>query len=140
MEDFVPEIMCLGIDLVICGCLHMAVRSAENMIKDLSNSPQIAIDENLHQTIQNHPSCIFDGDSKTKTIPYAIVRGDVTPIEEALTSNYASDLVGVIQKVSFIEHKKKLDKSAEWYHSTNTIAKYTNESPFCLTNPQVPFT
>lgn len=83
-----------------------------------------------------HTSCISNEESSTKILPYAIIRGDVAPIEQALTSNYATDMVGVIQKVAFTEHKRKLNKTAQWVYSTNTIAKYTNESPFGLTNPQ----
>jgi len=137
MGDFLPELVCMGVDMVICGVLHMAIKSAENSIKDLSNAPEIVINEDLIKSIQNHPSCIVDEESNTKTLPYATIRGDVAPMEQAINSNYAEDLVGVIQKVSFIEHKKKLNKSSKWIHSTHTIANYTNESPFCLTNPQV---
>ena len=93
MGDFVPELVCMGIDLCICGGLYMAAKSADDMIRTLSTSPQVTIDEDLQQSIQNHPSCIINGDSNTKTLPYAIIRGDVAPIEQALTSNYATDMV-----------------------------------------------
>ena len=71
----------------------MAAKSADDMIRDLSTSPQVTIDEDLQQSIQNHPSCISNGDSSTQTLLYAIIRGDVAPIEKALTSNYAIDMV-----------------------------------------------
>ena len=45
--------------------------------------------------------------------------------------------MGVIQKVAFTEHKRKLSERARWVDSETTIAKYTNQVPFCLTNSQV---
>jgi len=135
MADFVPELLGIGVDLIICGCLYKAINSTNNLIRDLSSSPQISIDENLHLTIQNHPSCVSVGE--TKTIPFATIKGDVMPMEKALTSNYAKDMMGVIQKVAFTEHKKKLNKKAQWADYKNTIAQYTNEAPFCLTDTQV---
>ena len=45
--------------------------------------------------------------------------------------------MGVIQKVAFTEHKKQLNKKAQWADYKNTIAQYTNEAPFCLTDTQV---
>ena len=93
MGDFLPELVCMGVDMVICGVLHMAIKSAENSIKDLSNAPEIVINEDLIKSIQNHPSCIVDEESNTKTLPYATIRGDVAPMEQAINSNYAEDLV-----------------------------------------------
>ena len=71
----------------------MATKSAENSIKDLSNAPEIVIDEDLIKSIQNHPSCKIDEESNTNTLPYAAIRGDVAPMGQAITSNYAEDLV-----------------------------------------------
>ena len=93
MGDLVPELVCMGIDMVICGVLHMAIKSAENSIKDLSNAPEIIINEDLIKSIQNQPTCIIDEESNTKTLPYASIRGDVAPMAQGLTSNYAEDLV-----------------------------------------------
>ena len=103
MADFIPELIWIGVDLLICGGLSKAINSTNNLIRDLSTSPQIPIDDQLQSKIQNHPSCISGCDPNTQTIPYAIIRGEVAPIEKALDSNYATDMVikGYVVKVDF---------------------------------------
>jgi len=135
MSDVVPELLCMGLDLIICGCLYKAFCSTNDLIRDLLISPHFPIDENLQYQIKNHPNCTSG--EETHTIPYAIIRGEVTTMEKGLSSNYAEDMVGVIQNVVFTEHKRKLSKKvAKWVDSKNTIAQYTNDAPFCLTNSQ----
>jgi len=136
MEEILPELICIGVDVLICSGLYLGMKWTEDFIKDLKSAPILTIDEHIDKKIESHPLCTFDEKTKSKKLPYAVIRGDVTPLKGALSSNYAENLVGLIQNVSFHEHKRNLNKKAQWVDSQNTIASYSNESPFCLTNSE----
>ena len=46
-------------------------------------------------------------------------------------------VTGVIQSVVFMEHKRNLSRTGFWFDSERVIHQFTNDAPFCLTNPQV---
>jgi len=135
--EFIPEIICLGVDVLICGVIYKVYTSTTNIIKDLSDVPEISIDENLEGTLKHHPKKVEDAISETVCLPYAVIRGNVTPLGKTVTSSYSAEpLHGVIQKVKFIGHKKNMSRAGFWVDSTKILHAYTNDAPFCLTNPR----
>ena len=93
--DFVPELVCMGVDFVICGVLYKAFSTTNSILRDLSGSPQIPIDDNLRTVIENHAASVPSGDASSYTIPYAVVRGDVSPLGKTVCSSYSTDMVGI---------------------------------------------
>ncbi len=72
------------------------------------------------------------------SLPYAAVRGEVSPLGKSVSSAYAAESVtGVIQQVVFTEHKRNLSRAGFWFDSERVLHQYTNEAPFCLTKLQV---
>jgi len=135
--DFVPEIICMGIDIVICGALYKGYCSANKYISDLTQAPQICIDDTLRSQVENHPLSRLSEDGETVILPFAVVRGDVAPLGKAVYSSHATQMVtGVIQSVVFMEHKRNLSRTGFWFDSERVIHQFTNDAPFCLTNPQ----
>jgi len=135
--EFVPELVCMGVDLIICGVLYKAYSTTNSILRDLTNSPQIPIDDHLRTNIENHSSSVANGDASSYSIPYAVVRGDVSPLGKTVSSAYATDMVtGVIQKVVFTEHKRNMSRTGLWVDSERLLHQYTNDAPFCLANSQ----
>ena len=91
--EFVPELVCMGVDLIICGVLYKAYSTTNSILRDLTNSPQIPIDDHLRTNIENHSSSVANGDASSYSIPYAVVRGDVSPLGKTVSSAYATDMV-----------------------------------------------
>lgn len=74
----------------------------------------------------------------TLSLPYAVLRGEVSPLGKTISSAYAPEAVtGVIQRVVFTEHKRSLSGTGFWFDSERVLHQYTNEAPFCLTKLQV---
>ena len=72
------------------------------------------------------------------SLPYAVLRGEVSPLGKTVSSAYAPEAVtGVIQRVVFTEHKRNLSRAGFWFDSERVLHQYTNEAPFCLTKLQV---
>jgi len=137
LSDFVPEIICMGIDLIICGALYKGYSSANKYINDLTSAPQISIDDHLRSHIENHPRAQVAEDGESVVLPFAVVRGDVAPLGKAVSSSYATQMVtGAIQRVVFMEHKRNLSRTGFWFDSERVLHQFTNDAPFCLTSPQ----
>jgi len=135
--EFVPELVCMGVDFIICGVLYKAYSTTNNILRDLSRAPQIPIDDHLSSSIQDHSSSVANGDATTYSIAYAVIRGDVSPLGKEVISSYSADMVkGVIQKVVFTEHKRNMSRTGFWVDSERLLHQYTNDAPFCLTNTQ----
>ena len=139
--DIAPGILCLGIDALICGAIYLVYKNSSQIEKALSEAPEINIDENLKLTIQNHPSAVVNHEDGTVSLPYAVIRGNVTPLGKSVISSYTPEpLQGVIQKVVFREHKKvfkeakKDEEKGSWVDKTKIIHQYINDVPFCLIN------
>jgi len=136
-SEFVPELVCLGIDCMFLGGLYMGYKSANRHIKELLGAPHINIDEHLQSQIQNHPLSQVSDDGSTTVLKYAVLRGDVAPLGRAVSSSYAPQIVtGVIQKVVFTEHKRNLSKTGFWFDHERVLHKFTNDAPFCLASPE----
>lgn len=133
--EFVPELVCIGVDLVICGVLYKAYSTTSSILRDLTSSPQLPIDDHLRSSIENHAASLANGDASSYSIPYAVIRGDVSPLGKTVCSSYSTDMVkGVIQKVVFTEHKRNMSRTGFWVDSERLLHQYTNHAPFCLAN------
>jgi hypothetical protein len=149
-KDFLPELVCLGLDGIICGALYVGYARAACYAKELTNAQEIPISSNLKKQIECHPLAKKIGD--TIVIPYVTVRGSVTPMGRTVASGYVPEIQnGVIQKVVFTEHKRNLSRTGFWIDSERVnylsrtgfwidservMHQYVNETPFFLTNPQ----
>ena len=91
--EFVPELVCMGVDLVICGVFYKAYSTTTSILRDLSSSPQVPIDDNIRTTVENHATSVSNGDGSSFTIPYAVVRGDVSPMGKTVSSSYSTEMV-----------------------------------------------
>eukprot|EP00088_Acartia_fossae_P041910 TRINITY_DN4387_c0_g1_i6.p1 TRINITY_DN4387_c0_g1~~TRINITY_DN4387_c0_g1_i6.p1 ORF type:complete len:363 (-),score=51.54 TRINITY_DN4387_c0_g1_i6:436-1524(-) len=134
-KEFLPELVCLGVDGLICGALYFGYSTAAKLAQDLTNAPEIPITSGLKKDIETHMLAKKNGDNTS--IPLAVISGNVTPTGRTVASAYTPDIQnGVIQNVVFKEHKRNLSRAGFWIDSERTMHQYTNESPFCLTNPQ----
>lgn len=134
--ELVPELICLGIDMAICGALYAALRSTSSTLQQLAAAPELPLDENMLASVENHPSTVRSADLSSLVLPYAAVRGEVQPLGKTVTSAYApGSLLGVIQKVVFTEHKRNMSRTGFWFDSQRVMHSYTNEAPFSLVPP-----
>ena len=132
-SDFVPELACLGVDLVITAILCKCYENANKVVRDLNNATQLNIDSGLKDGIRGHPEAVTDEATDTVTLPYVALRGIVTPLgDRSITSLYSQRSVeGVIQRVVFKQHGKKMYRGM-WMDTTRTLNDMTNHVPFCL--------
>jgi len=136
VKDFVPELVCLGIDVVCCGAFYAAYHNLTRIVSNLREAPEISVDATLKEQITNHPMAKSMEDGSIR-VPYAVVQGEVTPMGKTVSSVYSTEsLYGVIQKVVFREHKRSLSRTGFWFDSERVIHQYTNDAPFYLTQPQ----
>jgi len=134
-KDFLPELICLGIDGIIVGTFYYGYRHAAYCVKELQEAPELPITNSLKKQIESHPLAQKVGD--TIVLPYATIRGNVTPLGRTVASAYVPDIQnGVIQKVIFTEHKRNLSRTGFWVDTQRVLHQYVNETPFFLTNPQ----
>ena len=91
--EFVPELVCIGVDLVICGVLYKAYSTTSSILRDLTSSPQLPIDEHLRSSIETHAASVANRDASSYSIPYAVIRGDVPPLGKTVCSSYSTDMV-----------------------------------------------
>ena len=95
VSEFVPEIVGLGVDAVICALLYRGLHVTTKVLKDLSSATQIDIEDNIKAQIENHNGSILNRESSTVTIPYAVIRGNVNPLGKVICSAYFSEQVGI---------------------------------------------
>jgi len=133
ISDFIPELVCLGIDAAFSAGLYTAYRSTCTIIEDLSTAPELSINSALKDQIITSPIAQCSLKDGSVRVPYAIVRGSVAPLGKTVTSAYSPEIVtGVIQNVKFTEHKKNLNNVGMWVDAKKTIHEYTNDAPFSL--------
>merc|ERR1719348_2047402 len=127
----------MGVDLSICLVLCKAYNATDTLLRDLSSAPSIPIDEHIGSRVSNHPSSVTSEDGSVTRLPYAVVKGDVTPMGRPVVPLYGKDVgIGVIQKVVFTEHKRNMSKTGFWVDSERVLHQYTNDVPFCLSSSQ----
>lgn len=148
VSDFLPEIICLGIDCAVCGILYSAYYFTNRAVASISSAANFDLDKKPHDVnsfkdeILSHSNAIVNADGDN-CVPYAIIRGSVQPLSKSLelenrnkdsTQNTSSlkNVEGVIQQYSIIEHKKTMSRTGFWYDSERTIYEHSNHVPFYI--------
>ena len=134
--DFVPELVCLGVDLVIAGVLCKCYENANKVVRDLNSATQLTVDSGLKDCIRSHPEAVVDDVNETVTVPYVALRGVVTPLGKSVISLHPQQTMeGVIQRVVFTEHKKSRQQwGGVWVDTKRVLHQMTSHVPFCLTD------
>ena len=136
--DFGPELLCLGVDLVISGILCKCYENANKVVRELSAAPELNIDSNLKNVIRNHPDAVCDKVTDTVTLPYAALRGSVAPLGKSVVSIYPQRSVeGVIQKVVFTQYSKSRQHlGGLWLDRQRVLHQLSSHVPFCLADTE----
>jgi len=152
--DFVPELLCLGVDAIIASIIFGVYKATKNTIKDIKDAPVLDLPledgESFGKIVRNHPGCVASSQVGTR-LPYAVVRGNVVPKERSLPPHLSTQiggsdskddnsirgqrLEGVVRTQTLIEHKKNLSRAGFWYDSERVIQSHSNQVPFCLVAP-----
>jgi len=151
LGDFVPELVCLGVDAVVATILYSAYNVAANSISHIKGASSLELPdkekggESLSKLVRDHPNAIVNPDNPGEvSLAYAVVRGNVVPRDKSLPhqlSTQTSDIEtqprpeGVIRTHALIEHKKNHSRSGFWYDSERVIQTHSNQVPFCLIAP-----
>ena len=95
VSDFIPELIGVGVDAVICALLYKGLNASSKILKDLSSATHIDIEDNLKAKVEAHDASIPERESSSVIIPYAAIRGTVQPLGKVISSTYSPDQVGV---------------------------------------------
>ncbi|EDV96805.1 mitochondrial E3 ubiquitin protein ligase 1 [Drosophila grimshawi] len=125
--DFIHESVALGVDLLILGLCVREYASYKNTVKVLKAAPQYNIDGELKNIVARQHD---------KKIPYAVIRGTVTPIGVPLRSSFVPTVSGVLQIVKLHEHRVMRAFAGFWAEQRKLLHESTNEMPFELCNQQ----
>ena len=159
VSEFIPELIGLGVDAVICALLYKGLNASSRLLKDLSSATKIDIEEHIKAKVEAQDASIYNRETSSVIIPYAAIRGGVQPLGKLISSSYSPEQVecrmarpqsglsepnffqlkGVIQRVLFREHKRHMSRTGFWIDSEKLIHQYTNDAPFCLSNPKESF-
>ncbi|XP_016989214.1 mitochondrial E3 ubiquitin protein ligase 1-like [Drosophila rhopaloa] len=122
MEWF-NDCVAVGIDLVLLGFCVREYVNCKRTFRVLKAAPQYNIDGQLKSVVEKQPG---------KKVPYAVIRGTVTPIGDPLQGS----LNGVLQIVKLHEHRIIRGIAGLWRENHNLIHESPNEMPFELRNQQ----
>ncbi|EDV38877.1 uncharacterized protein Dana_GF25023 [Drosophila ananassae] len=125
--DFLHESVALGVDLVILGLCVREYMQYKRTAQVLKTAPQYSIDGDLKSVVEKH---------RDKKIPYAVIRGTVTPIGVPLRSNLVPSVSGVLQIVKLHEHRITRGFAGFWTEHHKLLHETANEMPFELRNQQ----
>ena len=95
VSEFIPELIGVGVDAVICALLYKGLNASSRLLKDLSSATQIDIEDNIKAKVEAHETSIHNSESSSVIIPYAALRGTVQPLGKVISSTYSPDQVGV---------------------------------------------
>ena len=95
VSDFIPELIGVGVDAVICALLYKGLNASSRLLKDLSSASQIDIEDHLKARVEANDASIHYRESSSVIIPYAAIRGTVQPLGKVISSTYSPDQVGV---------------------------------------------
>ncbi|KAI8123418.1 Mitochondrial ubiquitin ligase activator of nfkb 1-A [Lucilia cuprina] len=123
--EFIHEGIALGVDLLILGLCVKEYVSYKKSVKLLKTAPQLSIDNDLKD---------FVARQKDKKVPYAVVRGTVTPIGVPMRSVMSPSVTGVLQVIKLSEHRVARGFAGFWSEQRKLIHVSSNEMPFELTN------
>ena len=95
VSEFIPELIGVGVDAVICALLYKGLSASSRLLKDLSSATQIDIEDNIKAAVEAQETSIHNRESSSVIIPYAAIRGTVHPLGKVISSTYSPDQVGV---------------------------------------------
>ncbi|XP_052847282.1 mitochondrial E3 ubiquitin protein ligase 1 [Drosophila gunungcola] len=125
--EFLHESIALGVDLLILGLCAREYVTYKRTAQVLKTAPQYNIDGQLKSVVdQQHD----------KKIPYAVIRGTVTPIGVPLRSSLVPSVSGVLQIVKLHEHRITRGFAGFWTEHHKLLHESANEMPFELRNQQ----
>ncbi|XP_030386496.1 mitochondrial E3 ubiquitin protein ligase 1-like [Scaptodrosophila lebanonensis] len=123
--DFLYESVALGVDLIILGLCVREYVHLKQTSRVLKSAPQYPIDSNLRGIVEQQPN---------RKIPYAVIRGTVTPIGTPLRSVLVPSVSGVLQIVKLNEHRSTRGFAGFWTEHHKLIHESANAMPFELRN------
>lgn len=123
--EFLHESVALGVDLLILGLCAREYVHYKRTAKVLKAAPQYNIDGDLKSVVERQ---------RDKKIPYAVIRGTVTPIGVPLRSSLVPSVSGVLQIVKLHEHRVTRGFAGFWTEQHKLLHESANEMPFELRN------
>ncbi|XP_073842026.1 mitochondrial E3 ubiquitin protein ligase 1 [Musca autumnalis] len=123
--EFIHEGVALGVDLLILGLCVKEYISYKKNVQLLKGAPQLTIDKDLKE---------FVAKQKDSKVPYAVVRGIVTPIGVPMRSVMSPSVTGVLQVIKLNEHRVARGFAGFWSEQRKLIHVASNEMPFELRN------
>ena len=94
VSDFIPELIGIGVDAVICALLYKGLNASSRLLLDLSSATQIDIEDHLKAKVETHEASVHNRESSNVIIPYVAIRGTVQPLGKVISSTYSPDQVG----------------------------------------------
>ncbi|BFF99285.1 mitochondrial E3 ubiquitin protein ligase 1 [Drosophila madeirensis] len=125
--NILNECVGLGVDLVILGLCVREYMHNKKVARLLKSAPQYNIDGNLRSIVERKVD---------KSIPYAVIRGTVTPMGVPLRSTLVPSVSGVLQIVKLHEHRVARGFAGFWMEQRRLLHTSANEMPFELRNQQ----
>ncbi len=142
LVEFLPEIICFGIDALFCGVAFVAFTHTEKLIKSitvsfalivflrkmiralfcfLKDAPKIDLNDGDLGKILSHYKSSLTAVNGLKVLPFAVVSGKVVPeddtkllLNNTIIKTTAPPVKGVIKETSILEHRKTLSGLGFW--------------------------
>uniref|UniRef100_A0A1B0A2J7 RING-type E3 ubiquitin transferase n=1 Tax=Glossina pallidipes TaxID=7398 RepID=A0A1B0A2J7_GLOPL len=121
--EFVHEGLALSVDLLILGLCVREYVSYKKNVNLLRKAPQLPLDNDLKRYV---------GKQKDQKVPYAVIRGTVTPIGVPMRSVMSPSVTGVLQVIKLSEHRIARGFAGFWTEQRKLIHVSSNEMPFEL--------
>nr|ACO14654.1 RING finger protein C1orf166 [Caligus clemensi] len=128
--DFIPELLCLGVDGIICSCPYLSYRDKAKTLEELRNAPILKLNSHLKSEIESKGSLSEDGESIA--VSYAFIRGLVEADKLPLDSIYRPELSGVLRVSTILEHSKTMAMSGFWLDDSKVVSQTLDSVPFSL--------
>uniref|UniRef100_A0A0K8TS00 RING-type E3 ubiquitin transferase n=1 Tax=Tabanus bromius TaxID=304241 RepID=A0A0K8TS00_TABBR len=123
--EYLNEGIVLGLDLLILGLCYKEYCSYKQTLKALKGAPQLPLDDSLKSYVQQQ---------KDQKVPYAVIRGTVSPIGAPIKSVLSPTVTGVLQIMKLNEHRVARGFAGLWTEQKKLVHFSTNEVPFMITN------
>lgn len=110
------------------GNLHLAPHcgSVLRVASHLQVATEVPLDKALTKLATTSPG---------KRLPYAIIRGTVTPIGKPMSSVMSPSVSAVIQVMKLEEHRVSKGMAGFWMEDTKMLRTAANDIPFCIKSP-----
>ncbi|XP_072888438.1 mitochondrial ubiquitin ligase activator of NFKB 1 [Hemitrygon akajei] len=103
---------------------YWRLRQARTAARHLQEAPKFPLDQDLKSVLLNAPG---------KCLPYAVVEGLVTPVNEMLNSQFVDSCRGVIHRLVLKEHNAVWNRTTHlWNDYEKVLHQRTNTVPFDL--------